>query len=446
MTKLDSFAAARLKKIHNAALLRKLRTVDSPQGARIRLNGREFVNFSSNDYLGLANHPSLKEAAGAAIEQFGAGAGASRLICGSLKPFHELEECLADFKRTEACLTFSTGYAAAVGTIPSLIGKDDIVIIDKLVHACIVDAVRLAGAKLRVFKHNDLDDLERILKWAEEQNRRPNSETRNVLVVTESVFSMDGDRAPLKEIVELKEKHGAWLIVDEAHATGLFGKRRSGLIEHLGLSGQVEIQMGTLGKAVGAAGGFICGSRALIDLLINCARSFIFSTAPVPASAAAAKAGIELIQSDEGQERCARLWERVKQGRAVLQPVFEHVSAREQTGNAGPPSDVTTSSLTSVEAAGRTVDRYALASQEDTLKTCPTPILPLVVGDESDAVDAANALCERGFHIPAIRYPTVARGKARLRMTITADHTAEDLQALGDAWKEIINRLADHKS
>jgi 7-keto-8-aminopelargonate synthetase-like enzyme len=175
--------------------------------------------------------------------------------------------------------------------------------------------------------------------------------------------------------------------------------------------------MGTLGKAVGAAGGFICGSRPLIDLLINSARSFIFSTAPVPASAAAAKSGVELIQSDEGRESCARLWKRVEQCRKGLQPVFEPAFAHEQTSNAGP-----------------------LASRGDRLETFPTPILPLIVGDESDAVDAANALRESGFHIPAIRYPTVARGKARLRMTVTADHTSEDIDALGDALKEIINR------
>lgn len=430
----------RLVDIDAQALLRQLREVNSPQGVRIRLNGSELVNFSSNDYLGLASHPKLKEAAIKAMEQFGAGAGASRLICGSLKPFHELEEVLADFKKSEACLTFSTGYAAAVGTIPALIGKSDIVIIDKLVHASIVDAVRLSGAKLRVFKHNDLNDLQRILKWADGESRTPNSERPNVLVVTESVFSMDGHLAPLERIVELKEKYGAWLMVDEAHATGIFGKRRAGLVEQLKLSGQVEIQMGTLGKAVGASGGFICGSRSLIDLLINSARSFIFSTAPVPASAAAAKAGIELIQSGEGEERCARLWERVEQSRTDILPMFERTLDRKLTSPPGLLPGHANTDLSSADQSNLLVEESLQVSPDDRQDACPTPILPLMVGNESEAVEATGALRERGFFIPAIRYPTVARGKARLRMTITADHTAENINALGHAVAQIIHR------
>lgn len=416
MSSLNEHLEARLALVTDQGLRRQLREIESPQGPQIQTGGDELINFSSNDYLGLANHPKLKEAAIEAIERFGAGAGASRLICGSLKLFHDLEESLANFKQTEAALTFSTGYAAAVGSIPALIGKDDIVIIDKLVHACIVDAARLAGAKLRVFKHNDLDDLERILKWAEATPPGQSAQPRNVLVVTESVFSMDGDIAPLKKIAELKEKYGAWLMVDEAHATGIFGGRRSGLVEHLGLSGQVEIQMGTLGKTVGAAGGFICGSRKLVDVLINSARSFIFSTAPVPAAAAAAIAGIEFIRSEEGTRRCARLWERVDQSRTGILPVFERTFDRNPTNPAGSPIDA-----------------------ED---ACSTPILPLIVGGEAEAVAAADSLRERGFYMPAIRYPTVARGKARLRMTVTADHTAEEIDALREVLTEVIN----HKS
>ena len=222
--------------------MRELRRVDSAQGPRIEIGGRALLNFSSNDYLGLANHPALKEASIKAVEKFGAGAGASRLICGSLAPFHELEETLSAFKGTEAALSFSTGYAAAVGTITALLGKDDIIIVDKLVHACIVDAAKLNGAKLRVFDHNDLNDLEEILKWATSEVRSKKSENRT-LIVTESIFSMDGDAAPLAEIVALKEKYGAWLMVDEAHATGLYGTNRRGLAEELGVSDRIEIQM-----------------------------------------------------------------------------------------------------------------------------------------------------------------------------------------------------------
>ena len=271
---MDSFKSQlnqRLAALREQNLFRELRRVDSPQSPRIKIDGKTFLNFSSNDYLGLANHPALKEAATKAIEKFGAGAGASRLICGSLAPFHELEEKLAAFKKTEAALTFSTGCAAALGTICALLGKNDIIIIDKLVHACIVDAARLSGAKLRIFDHNDLEDLKKILKWSARQRTTESQ----VLVVTESIFSMDGDAAPLREIVTLKEKYGAWLMVDEAHATGLYGKNRRGCVEELGVSGQIEIQMGTLGKALGASGGYICGSRVLIAFLVNRARSFI---------------------------------------------------------------------------------------------------------------------------------------------------------------------------
>ncbi len=263
---------------------------------------RELLNFSSNDYLGLANDPALKEAARKAAENFGAGAGASRLICGSLAPHDELDKAIASFKGTPAALTFSSGYAAALGVICAVAGKDDVVVLDKLVHASIVDAARLSGAKLRIFAHNDLNELEDILRWANQRNATAAGSSRSrTLVVTESVFSMDGDLAPLREMVDLKEKYGAWLMVDEAHATGLFGEHRRGLAEELGVYPErVEIQMGTLGKALGSAGGYICGSKTLVDYLVNRARTFIFSTAPVPAAAAADRAAVELVQSAEG--------------------------------------------------------------------------------------------------------------------------------------------------
>ena len=311
----------RLAALREQGLHRELRPVDSATGPHIEIGGKTFLNFSSNDYLGLASHPALKEAAIKGIEKFGAGAGASRLVCGSLAPFHELEETLAAFKKAEAALTFSTGYAAALGTITALAGKDDIIILDKLVHACIVDAAKLSGAKLRVFAHNDLDDLEDKLKWASENIQHPTSNIQHrkqTLVVTESIFSMDGDAAPLREIVALKEKYGAWLMVDEAHATGIIGKNGRGLADELGVSSRIEIQMGTLGKALGASGGFICGSRALIDFLVNRARSFIFSTAPVPAAAAAATAGIKITQSAEGETRRTQLRQRLGEFRLAI--------------------------------------------------------------------------------------------------------------------------------
>ena len=224
MNQFEQQLEEQLGQLRAAGLHRELRRVDSPQGPRISINGRSFLNFSSNDYLGLANEPALKEAAKKAIDDFGAGSGASRLICGSLGVHHDLEEALADFKGTEAALTFSTGYATALGTIGALLDKDDVIIVDKLVHACVVDAARLCGAKLRVFAHNDANDLERKLKWATSRPAPAASRLPRILIVTESVFSMDGDLAPLREIVELKDKYGAWLMLDEAHATGLFGE------------------------------------------------------------------------------------------------------------------------------------------------------------------------------------------------------------------------------
>lgn len=380
-----------LSSIRDAGLLRELRRVDSPQGTHIEMAGQRLLNFSSNDYLGLAHHPALKEAAIQAIEKFGAGCGASRLICGSLAPHHDLEERLAGFKGAEAALTFSTGYATALGTICALAGKDDVIILDKLVHASIVDAARLSGAKLRVFAHNDLNDLEDKLKWAAKvpaSKSNVRSRATRALVVTESVFSMDGDLGLLRDVVELKDRHGAWLMVDEAHATGLFGANRRGLAEAFEVADRIEVQMGTLGKAVGASGGFICGSRALVNLLINRARSFIFSTAPVPAAAAAAKAGIEVIQSSEGEERRVRLWSRVDQLKNAL------------TGSVWkmPP----------VQSA----------------------IIPLIVGGETQAMELAAKLRAGGILVPAVRYPTVARGQARLRITVTAEHQPEDVSEL----------------
>jgi 8-amino-7-oxononanoate synthase len=396
----------RLAALRQQNLQRELRRVDSPPGTRIQIGGRTLLNFSSNDYLGLANDPNLKEAAIKAVEKFGAGSGASRLICGSLAPHHELEEALASFKGAEAALSFSTGYATAIGTICALLGKDDVIVLDKLVHACIVDAARLSGAKIRVFAHNDLDKLEKILKWAAANSRHPSPATRHTLIVTESIFSMDGDAAPLREIVALKEKYGAWLMVDEAHATGLYGKNRRGLAEEAGVSGQIEVQMGTLGKAVGASGGYICGSRPLIDFLVNRARSFIFSTAPVPAAAAAATAGIRFIKSSEGEQRRRTLWERVEQCRTGILPVS---------------------------------DSAKIGDRRD---ACPTlsAILPVIVGDEAGAVSASTTLRERGIFVPAIRYPTVARGAARLRVTVTATHTTEEINLLAATLNEIVNR------
>jgi 8-amino-7-oxononanoate synthase len=396
MTELDLEITHRLEALHAAGLYRRLRRVDSPQSNRTEVDGQIVLNFAANDYLGLANHPALKAAAAEAAARFGAGAGASRLICGSLAPHYELEEALAAFKGAAAALTFASGYAAATGTIGALLSSADVIILDRLVHACLVDGARLCGAKIRVFAHNDLNDLERILRWAQAKVRGA-SDTKGrgqVLIVTESIFSMDGDQAPLREMVRLKEQYGAWLMVDEAHATGLYGESGRGLAEELQVSDQIDIHMGTLGKALGASGGYICGSRALIDYLINRARSFVFSTAPVPAAAAAASTGIRVVQSPEGQQRRALLWGRIAE--------FE---SGNKLGN-GPRTGA---------------------------------IKPIMIGGEAEAVRISNALLERGIFIPPIRYPTVGRGRSRLRLTLTAAHTSADVEQLGKALRETVS-------
>ena len=387
MNSFDAELSRRLEQIRRDNLYRELRRVDSPQSAELTIDRRKLINFASNDYLGLANHSALREAALKGIETYGVGSGASRLICGSLAPHHELEAKLASFKQCEAALTFSSGYATAIGTICALVGKDDIVVLDKLVHASIVDAARLSGAKIRVFAHNDLEDLESILNWAEKE--RANREKKpNVLIVTESIFSMDGDAAPLQGIVELKEKYGAWLMVDEAHSTGVLGNQGRGLADALGANKQIEVQMGTLGKAIGTSGGYICGSRLLIDYLINRARSFIFSTAPAPSNSAAAIAALDLIQREEGDKRRAQLIARIAQFRTRMKLA-------------------------------------ALPIQ--------SPIIPVLIGDETAAVHMATALRAKGFFVPAIRFPTVARGSARLRVSLSASHTSEEVDQLSIA-------------
>jgi 8-amino-7-oxononanoate synthase len=379
-----------LQTLRAQSLHRKLREIGTAQGPEIHIVGRQLVNFSSNDYLGLAADPILRKAAIAAIETFGVGAGASRLISGTQSPHVVLESTLARWKRAPAAVCFSSGYAAAVGTLPALASKHDVVVLDKLCHAALIDGARLSGATLRVFPHNHLGKLESHLDWA----RREHPAARRI-IVTESIFSMDGDRAPLGELVELKKRFRALLFLDEAHAVGVVGPDGRGLAAELGLEKEVEVQMGTLSKALGVSGGYICGSRSLIDWLINRARSFIFSTAPSPALAAAATAAIEFLASERGEARRKTLWKRI-------------VSLRKQLPEAG----------------------AAFADSD-------SAIIPWIVGDEERALDLARALQEEGFLIPAIRYPTVAKGAARLRITVSASHSEAQIAKLGDAIRRL---------
>jgi len=375
-----------LEALRARSLHRELREIGTAQGPEVQMVGRHLVNFSSNDYLGLAADPILRQAAIAAIEEFGVGAGASRLISGTQSPHIVLETALAKWKRAPAAISFSSGYAAALGTLPALASKQDVIILDKLCHASLIDGARLSGAMLRVFPHNHLGKLESHLEWAQ----REYPEAR-VVIVTESVFSMDGDRAPLRELVELKKRFQALLLLDEAHAIGVVGTNGRGLASELGLEKEIDLQMGTLSKSLGVSGGYICGARSLIDWLINRARSFVFSTAPPPALAAAATAAIHFLASDAGEARRKALWRRIVQLRRMLP----------QGGAAfGKPG---------------------------------AAIIPWMVGDEQRALDLAQALQREGFLVPAIRYPTVAKGAARLRITLSAAHSEAQVASLGDA-------------
>jgi 8-amino-7-oxononanoate synthase len=386
--------AEQLQALRARLLHRTLREIGGAQGSIVDLVGKRLINFSSNDYLGLANDQRLRDAATAAIAEFGVGAGASRLISGTQSPHLQLESALAKWKGTQAALCFSSGYAAAVGTLPALVGKGDIVLLDKLSHASLIDGAKLSGATLRVFPHNHLGKLESHLEWAKREH--PNA---RVVVVTESVFSMDGDRVPLRELIELKKRFRALLLLDEAHALGVIGPNGRGLAAEEGLNEDVDVQMGTLSKALGVSGGYICGGRSLIEWLINRARSFIYSTASPSVLAAAARAAVEFLASPEGEDRRLQLWKRIELTRKNLPP-----------------------------------------DRQSTLRERPWPasaIFPWIVGDEQGAIDLSRALQTEGFLVPAVRYPTVAKGSARLRITVTAVHEEAQIIALTDAMRRL---------
>ena len=381
MDSLDAQLTTKLSALTEQGLHRSLRVMESARGSRMTYAGRELINFSSNDYLGLAYHPAVAQAMNEATVRWGVGSTASRLICGTTSEHAALEEELAAAKGTEAALVFSTGVAAATGTIPALVGKGDVIIMDKLAHACLIDGARASEATLRIFSHNDLEKLESHLGWAREKH--PDAK---VMIITESVFSMDGDLAPLRELVELKERFGAILFLDEAHAVGVRGQGAQGLAGEQGLIDRIEIQMGTLGKALGVSGGYIAGSRTLIDFLINRARSFIFSTAPPPAVAAACRAALRIVQSPEGGSLKVRLWENMQ---------------------------------------------LLVSSLE--IPTAPSAIIPLILGSEERAMAGATLLSDAGFFVPAIRYPTVPRQTARLRITLSAAHEPDQIRDLAAA-------------
>ena len=378
-----------LERIRGAGLWRSLRRVEGAVDTWVTVEGRRALLLCSNNYLGLANHPALAEAAARAAHEHGVGAGASRLISGSLPLHAELEARLAALKGTEAALLFPSGYHANIGAITTLVGRDDAVFSDALNHASIIDGCRLSGATVHVYPHRDTTALATALTA---------SRARRRLIVTDSIFSMDGDHAPLAEICALAEAHGAMVMVDEAHATGVFGASGAGLVEALGLHGRVTVQMGTLGKALGCAGAFIAAGREIVDLLVNRARSFIYTTAPAPPIVAAAGAALDLVAREP--ERRAYLLTQSAELRRRLAALGLDV----------PPGD--------------------------------GPILPVIVGDSDAAMRWSSALLERGVFVTAIRPPTVPRGTARLRVTLMATHDAADLAHATNVFAAV-RRVAD---
>lgn len=372
--KLDDVARAELQRLTQQGLDRHLRILEGSAGRWVEVEGRKLLLLCSNNYLGLATHPAVAEAAARAARDFGVGSGASRLISGSLRLHAALEEELAAFKGTEAALLFNSGYHANIGVIATLVGDGDAVFSDAWNHASLIDGCRLSRARVVVYPHGDVGAL------ADALARTP---ARRRLIVTDSVFSMDGDFAPLAEICELAERYGAWVMVDEAHGTGVLGARGGGLVEELGLGERVAVQMGTLGKALGCFGAYVAGSRALIEWLTNRARSFVFTTALPPPVVAAAREALRIVQAEP--QRRARLWRAARALHGILR------------------------------AAGAEVPNHC------------SHILPVMLGESTRAMQVSQRLLHEGVWVQGIRPPTVPPGTARLRVTAMATLDDDDL-------------------
>ena len=392
----QSWLGEQLQSLKDQHLYKVPKILQSPAGGRVLMNGKEVVNLSSNNYLGLANHPKVRAAAMEAIEKWGVGAGAVRWIGGTMSVHQELEEKLAKFKHTEAVLVFTGGFTANSGCIPACLTNHDVVISDELNHASIIDGVRLSSASYRkgdgwVYPHKDMDALEVALKKANEQG------FEKKMIITDGVFSMDGDIAPLPDIVRLAEEYNAFVMVDDAHASGVLGKNGAGTASHFNLYGRVDIQLGTLSKALGVMGGYIAGSTLLKEWLINRGRPYLFSTGHPPMVAAALIAALDIMENDP--EPMNRLWSNAKWW------------------------------------------KNALADEGFDTMGSETPITPVYVGDEGKAQEMERLLWEEGVYALAIVFPTVGRGKARIRTMPSAAHTEEDLALALNAFKKVRDKL-----
>ncbi|MCS7197399.1 MAG: glycine C-acetyltransferase [Candidatus Bipolaricaulota bacterium] len=382
------FLDQELKSLEEQGFVWRPRTLQSEQRARAVFDGKEVVNLSSNNYLGLTNHPKMREAAKRAIDQFGAGAGAVRPIAGTMTLHRELEEKLARFKGVEATLVFQSGFAANLGTIQALVGPGDVIYSEELNHGSIIDGCRLSKAEIIKWPHRDVDALRQLCKETRQKYRR-------ALLVTDAVFSMDGDIAPLRELADIAEEFDLIFMVDDAHASGVLGRAGRGSVDHFGLHGRVDIQMGTLSKALGVMGGYIAGSKKLIEFLIQKARPWLLSTAHPPAVVAAAIAAIEILESPEGEQLVQKLWENARYFKSELNRLGFNTGASE------------------------------------------TPITPVIVGSSHNARQLAKRLFEEGVFAQEIVFPMVARDKARVRTIVTAMHTKEDLDFALNAFKKV---------
>ncbi len=380
-----------LGELERAGTALKPRTLEGEQRARTRFDGRDVINLASNNYLGLAAHPRLKEAAARAAMEYGAGSGAVRTIAGTMSLHAELETRFAEFKGAEAALMFQAGFTANAGTVAAILTKEDVIVSDQLNHASIIDGARLSKAEIKVFPHKDVGQADQLLEESKAPGRRQ-------LLITDGVFSMDGDIAPHPDLVEVAEKHGAIMMIDDAHASGVLGPGGKGTVAHFGLEPRsVDIQVGTLSKAIGVLGGFIAGPPHLIQWLVNRGRPFLFSTSAPPAVAAACIAALDVIRDEP--ERIDRLWSNTSYFKKGLHGLGFDTGASE------------------------------------------TPITPVIAGEETKAVELSRMLWEEGVFTPAIVYPTVAKGRARVRTIVTADHNEDDLGEALDAFERVGKKL-----
>jgi glycine C-acetyltransferase len=379
-----------LEELERAGTALHPRVLEFEQRARTRFDGRDVINLASNNYLGLAAHPRMKAAAAKAAAELGAGSGAVRTIAGTMTLHTELERRFAEFKGADAAIMFQSGFTANSGTVAAILSKEDVIVSDQLNHASLIDGARLSRAEIKVFPHKDAAAADRLLEQTKAAGRRQ-------LLITDGVFSMDGDIAPLPDLVEVAEKHGAIMMIDDAHASGVLGKNGRGTVDHFGLHGRVDIQVGTLSKAIGVLGGFIAGPQHLIEWLVNRGRPFLFSTSAPPAVAAACIEALNILE--ESPELVERLWDRTRFFKKGL------VELGFDTGQS------------------------------------ETPITPVIAGEEAKAVELARLLWEEGVFTPAIVFPTVAQGQSRVRTIVTADHTEDDLKEALDGFERVGRKL-----